>query len=87
MKESPLQKGIRLINGLYYTSVKDDYKTSELIDKQRVIQIMEQMELDMMEEFKQGIDNVFKYDKPSYKEDWNPDWKGDPDDPLRWKGW
>ena len=24
---------------------------------------------------------------PSYKEDWNPDWKGDPDDELRWKGW
>jgi len=24
---------------------------------------------------------------PRYKEDWNPDWKGDPDDPQRWKGW
>jgi hypothetical protein len=21
------------------------------------------------------------------KEDWSPDWKGDPDDPQRWKGW
>lgn len=20
-------------------------------------------------------------------ENWNPDWKGDPDDELRWKGW
>lgn len=24
---------------------------------------------------------------PSYREDWSPDWKGDPDDELRWKGW
>ena len=23
---------------------------------------------------------------PSYKEHWNPDWKGDPHDPD-WKGW
>ncbi len=25
--------------------------------------------------------------KKEYKEDWNPDWKGDPNDELRWKGW
>ena len=24
---------------------------------------------------------------PSYRENWNPDWKGDPDDPNRWNGW
>ncbi len=24
---------------------------------------------------------------PSYKENWNPDWKGDPNDENRWKGW
>lgn len=22
-----------------------------------------------------------------YQETFNPDWKGDPNDPLRWKGW
>lgn len=22
-----------------------------------------------------------------YRENWSPDWQGDPDDPLRWKGW
>lgn len=26
-------------------------------------------------------------EKPVYKENWNPDWKGDPDDPNRWNGW
>lgn len=25
--------------------------------------------------------------KSTYTEDWNPDWKGDPNDELRWKGW
>lgn len=25
--------------------------------------------------------------KKTYTENWNPDWKGDPDDPARWKGW
>lgn len=25
--------------------------------------------------------------KEVYKENWNPDWKGDPDDPNRWNGW
>lgn len=22
-----------------------------------------------------------------YRENWNPDWQGDPNDPLRWKEW
>ncbi len=27
------------------------------------------------------------FSKEYYKENWDPDWKGDPDDELRWKGW
>lgn len=40
--------------------------------------------LNFLKEYKK---NNPKVNKPIYKENWNPDWKGDPDDPNRWNGW
>lgn len=31
--------------------------------------------------------NSIKTPIETHKENWNPDWDGDPDDPNRWKGW
>ena len=34
----------------------------------------------------QGITNTVN-ERPVREENWNPDWKGDPQDPNRWYGW
>lgn len=43
-------------------------------------------ELDKEEEKDDSSMSETKQEKP-YTEKWNPDWKGDSDDPQRWKGW
>lgn len=60
MKESPLQEAIKDIQAheLHYGDTKQT--SSGLVEIKYVIEILEQMELDMLEEFKQGIDNAFK---------------------------
>lgn len=52
--------------------------------------ILEEMKTD---EWELGTPHMFKNltienkQAPKHKEDWNPDWKGDPNDPNRWNGW
>lgn len=35
----------------------------------------------------ENIEKANGIEEKRYRENWNPDWQGDPDDPLRWKGW
>lgn len=59
MKESPLQKAIKEV--YKYSRTTGEYADVQLVcDVRDVERILEQMELDMLEEFKQGIDNAFK---------------------------
>jgi hypothetical protein len=72
MKQSALQKAIKKLDGVE-ALIKDNNGIPVLdeegktigwgmINKEKTIKILEQMELDMLEEFKQITDDIFKLD-------------------------
>lgn len=57
------------------------------LDEVKLILDALELRIDEHSEHYESLKHLTIEEPTPYRENWSPDWKGDPDDPNRWNGW